>query len=360
MTRGILGDVPTLSPAGLTAPRRRNLPFPLREDSVTLSERGRHSLYLGLKGLGVGAGDEVLVPAYHHGSEVEAILRSGAECRFYAGTDRLEPDPDELEELIGPKTRALHLTHYIGFGQDCERWRRWCSERGLLLLEDAAQSWLSAQNGQPLGSFGDLAIFCLYKSVGVWDGAALVCRAPVDVEHSGAAAGLVEAAKPAVLWAAQHRLVPERVAMRKPGSGEFDAASEFALGDPSSPPSRATSSLIPFFNYPRVPERRRRYYRRLLEALGDRVEPPFDELPPGTSPMIFLLKVGDKAGFIEHMREARIKPVDFWSVPHPSFEAEHFPAIAERRATTVGLPVHQELSDADVDWIAETASGWAG
>jgi perosamine synthetase len=359
MTRGILGDVPTLSPAGLTVPRRRKLPFPLQEDSVILSERGRHSLFLGLKALGVGAGDEVLVPAYHHGSEVEAILRCGAECRFYAGTDRLEPDPSELEELVGPRTRALHLTHYIGFGQDCERWQDWCAQRGLLLLEDAAQSWLSQHRGRPLGSFGDLAIFCLYKSVGVWDGAALVCREPVEVEHARAAAGLAAAAKPAVLWAAQHGVVPERVAMRKPGGGEFDAATEFALGDPAAPPSRATSSLIGFFDYPRVPERRRRHYQRLLASLRDRVEPPFDELPDGTSPMIFLLKVKDKAGFIEHMRAARIKPVDFWSVPHPAYDPERFAAIAERRATTVGLPVHQELSDADVDRIAATAASWA-
>ncbi|MEK6252553.1 MAG: aminotransferase class V-fold PLP-dependent enzyme [Actinomycetota bacterium] len=359
MSRGVLVGSPTLSPAALSTRRHRQLPYPLQDQSLTLSARGRHSLHLGLKALGVGAGDEVLVPAYHHGSEIEAIAQSGATCRFYGGTSRLEPDPDELEGLLGPQVRALHLTHYIGFPQDCERWRRWCSERGLLLFEDAAQAWLSTHGGRPLGTAGDLAIFCLYKSVGVPDGGALVCRSPARVEQKAPAGGFVMAAKRAVLWAAQHRLVPARIVMRNQGAGSFDAAAGFAVGDVESPPSRATSLLLPRLNYARVPERRRRNYLRLLAALGRRVPPPFEALPEGASPMIFPVRAEDKAGFLEHLRHGGIKAVDFWSVSHPAFDDDWFPAIAERRATTVGLPVHQELSDADIDQVVEAATSWS-
>jgi dTDP-4-amino-4,6-dideoxygalactose transaminase len=360
MSRGVLGDSPTLAPAALSTRRLRQLPYPLQDQSLTLSARGRHGLHLGLKALGVGAGDEVLAPAYHHGSEIEAIAQTGATCRFYGGTSRLEPDSDELEGLLGPRVRALHLTHYMGFPQDCERWRRWCSERGLLLLEDAAQAWLSTYGGRPLGSAGDLAIFCLYKSVGVPDGGALVCRSPVRVEQTRAAGGFVEAAKPVVLWAAQRRLVPARIAMRKQGGVSFDAAAEFALGDAESRPSRATSLLLPRFDYSRVPERRGRNYRRLLEALGRRVPAPFEALPGGASPFVFPVRAEDKPGFLEHLRHGGVKGVDFWSVSHPAFDDDSFPAIAERRATTVGLPVHQELSDADVDQVVEAATSWSG
>lgn len=353
----VLGIWPTLRPLSVARRRQRQLPYPLQDQHLTLSACGRHSLWLGLRALGVGDGDEVLAPGYHHGSEIEAIARTGAKCRFYGGTARLEPEENELEALLGPSVRALHLTHYLGFAQDSERWRQWCSDRGLLLLEDAAQSWLSERAGLPLGSSGDLAIFCLYKSVGVPDGGALVCRAPVQIEHRRAAGGLVETAKLATLWAAQRSLVPTGIAMRE--GGEFDHSVEIALGDPTTPPSRATSFALARFDYARVRERRQRNYRRLLTTIGERVPAPFEDLTEGTSPWAFPVTLDDKTGFLQHLWRAGIKGADFWSVSHPVFDDDRFPGLAERRATTVGLPCHQELSDRDIDRIAEVAKSWS-
>ena len=128
--------------------------------------------------IGLRPGDEVLVPAYHHGSEIESLIRAGLVCRFYEATATLAPDRAELEELLSPSTRALYLIHYLGFAQDASRWRRWCDEHGLLLLEDAAQAWLATCDGKPAGSFGDLSIICLYKTFGFPDGGALVCANP--------------------------------------------------------------------------------------------------------------------------------------------------------------------------------------
>ena len=91
-------------------------------------------------------------------------LRRGAKA-----TPSLEPDGGELDALVGPSTRALHITHVLGFPAAAPRWRRWCDERGLLLIEDAAQAWLAAdpQSGEPVGSWGDLSVFCLYKTAGL-------------------------------------------------------------------------------------------------------------------------------------------------------------------------------------------------
>ena len=85
----------------------------------------------------VGEGDHhdprgVLAPAFHHGSEIEALLRAGLECRFYEVGESLAPDPAELESLVGPRTRALLLIHYLGRPQAAARWREWCDERELL------------------------------------------------------------------------------------------------------------------------------------------------------------------------------------------------------------------------------------
>src|SRR5215216_2482227 len=156
------------------------LPFPLDDPDCRIYSLARQGLYMGIKALGLGPGDEILAPAYHHGSEIEALVQAGIVCRFYDIGPSLEPDEKELEGLLGPRVRALHLTHFLGFPQDAARWRAWCDERGLLLIEDAAQAWLSSREGIPVGSHGDLSIFCLYKTFGLADGAAVICNPPLD------------------------------------------------------------------------------------------------------------------------------------------------------------------------------------
>src|SRR5262249_21946437 len=178
MTPTRLDVWPPLSPQVYLHRPPARLPFPLAEPACRLFERARHGLWQGMRALGLGPDAEILVPAYHHGSEIEALVRAGLICRFYEGTETLEPDADELETLLDPRVRALYLIHYLGFPQDAPRWRAWCDERGLLLIEDAAQAWLASIDGRPVGSFGDLSIFCLYKTFGLPDGSALLSPAP--------------------------------------------------------------------------------------------------------------------------------------------------------------------------------------
>ena len=55
---------------------------------------------------------------------------------------------------------------------------------------------------------------------------------------------------------------------------------------------------------------------------------------------------------LAHLRAGGVSPLDFWSVPHPTLDTARFPEIAERRASTIGLPVHQGLRPRDLDRIA--------
>ncbi|MGH9197313.1 MAG: DegT/DnrJ/EryC1/StrS family aminotransferase, partial [Acidimicrobiia bacterium] len=140
-------------------------PFPLGRRDCRLYARARHGLWSACMAMGLQADDEVMAPAYHHGSEIEAMLKARLRIRFFDPTDTLEPDPDELDRVLRPRVRVLYLIHYLGFPQDMVRWRSWCDERGLLLFEDAAQAWLATRDGIPVGSLGDLAIYCMYKTI---------------------------------------------------------------------------------------------------------------------------------------------------------------------------------------------------
>src|SRR5918994_2835725 len=90
-------------------------PFSLEEPGCRIFSLARQGLFMGIKALGLGPGDEVLVPSYHHGSEIEAFVRAGVVCRFYEVGEGLEPDEKDLARLLGPRVKALHLIHYLGF-----------------------------------------------------------------------------------------------------------------------------------------------------------------------------------------------------------------------------------------------------
>jgi CelD/BcsL family acetyltransferase involved in cellulose biosynthesis/dTDP-4-amino-4,6-dideoxygalactose transaminase len=344
---------PPLPPGAWTAPAREVLPFPLGEPGCRLFARARHALWHGLRSLPLRAGDAVLAPAYHHGSEIEVLERLGLACRFYGLTELLEPDEAALDELLAPDVRALQLIHYLGQPQDGARWRRWCDERGLLLIEDAAMAWLARTPAGPVGVHGDVAIYCLYKSFGLPDGAALFTR--------GEAAGPRAAGPPQLRAVAGLHLawLRQRVAVAPlPGGapdGVYEPAEDFALGDVDAPIGAATVRLLPRIADADAAARRRANARMLADGLGAHVSPPFDGVADGAAPFVLPVRTRDKAALVHRLARAGIEALDFWSYAHPRLDPAQFPAIADRRASTVALPVHQELGPAQLDRIVAAA-----
>jgi dTDP-4-amino-4,6-dideoxygalactose transaminase len=328
------------------------LPFPLDRDDCRIVAWGRHAVWHGVRALGLAPGDELLMPAYHHGSEVQAVIESGLVPRFYDSDDHLEPRQDELEALITPRTRALHLTHYLGFPQAADRWRRWCDERGLLMIEDAAQAWLGRVGADPVGSFGDLSFFCLYKTFGLPEGAAALCKPPLQRRPYDPRLGTRELIRKHGVWLAGRSAVLSRAVAAVRRSPPIDAATEFQLRDPASMPWRTTMFLLRRIVDPSAAERRRLNYRDLLGRVGSRIPPPFDQLPDGASPFAFPVEVPDKQAVLGRLSEANVRAVDLWSYPHSALPEAGFPEAEARRASTLALPVHQELRTTDLARMA--------
>jgi dTDP-4-amino-4,6-dideoxygalactose transaminase len=329
------------------------VPFPLGEPSVRLLALGRHALWHGLRALAIADGDEVLVPAYHHGSEVEVVAQVGATPRFYGGSASLEPVEDELEALMTPRTRALMLIHYVGFPQRATHWRRWCDDHGLFLIEDAAQAWLARDEGAPVGSAGDVAIYCLYKTFGIPNGAALVSRPPAAPTVHDRLSGAFAVTRRHAAWVRSRISLP---ALRPQPEAIADprAEADFELGTVSMPAGFATEFLLRRMTSD-VAATRRSNYEVLLSRLAGRVASPFDHVPPGASPFVFPLETSRKAMVLRHLRDAGIHAFDFWSFGHPLLDPAEFDAVRRRRSRTIGLPVHQELRPRDVDRIASVA-----
>ena len=128
--------------------------------------------------LGLRPGDEVLAPAYNCGSELDPLRAAGLEVRLYPVGITAVADPEQVRPLIGPRTRALYLTHYFGVLQPHRAgFRALANAHGLRLIEDCALSLLSGVSPVD-GMTGDVAVFCFYKFFAVLAGGALVVNAP--------------------------------------------------------------------------------------------------------------------------------------------------------------------------------------
>ncbi|MFL5840285.1 MAG: DegT/DnrJ/EryC1/StrS family aminotransferase [Thermoleophilaceae bacterium] len=353
-----IGIFPPLNPAVVARRPARPLPFPLEEPTCRLYLEARQGLWSALKGIGIGPGDEILAPAYHHGSEIEAVVRTGAKCRFYDCVATFEPDEEELERLLTPSVRALYVIHSLGFAQDGARWRRWCDERGLLLVEDAAQGWLSSRDGRPVGAGADVTLFCLYKAFGVADGGAVSSRAFAEPAPTEDGLGARGTAGRMADWAAQRSQLAATLFRhrRHPPSQDEDPNVHFALTAVDERATRATRALLSRVVDADAPSRRRAHFARLAERLGDVRSPAFAHMPPESSPLVFPIEVPDKRAVVDRLERDGIVQTRGWTVPHPTLDAARHPGAAALRARLVGLPVHQELRKVDVERIADAVT----
>ncbi|MGQ9707722.1 MAG: DegT/DnrJ/EryC1/StrS family aminotransferase [bacterium] len=139
---------------------------------------GTDALFLGLRALGIGKGDEIITTPFTFPATIEAIRRTGARPVLVD----IEPDtlclsPELCINAITAKTKAILLVHLFGNCADINRFLQICEKNNLLLIEDAAQAIGSTYHSRKLGSFGAVSAFSFYptKNLGaLGNGGALV------------------------------------------------------------------------------------------------------------------------------------------------------------------------------------------
>lgn len=122
---------------------------------------GSSALICGLIGAGVGAGDEVIVPAYTWNATPNAVIASGATPVLAEVDESLTLDPADVERRIGPRTKAILPVHMRGAPANMDALTTLARDRGLVLVEDVCQAAGASFRGQRLGTFGDAGAFSL-------------------------------------------------------------------------------------------------------------------------------------------------------------------------------------------------------
>jgi dTDP-4-amino-4,6-dideoxygalactose transaminase len=136
------------------------------------------ALHLAYLAVGVGPGDEVIVPSYTFVATAAAVLYCGATPVFadIIGEHDLSVDPEDVRRCLSPRTKAVACVHFAGYPAPVDRLAELCAAEGVVLIEDAAHAPSATLHGRKLGTWGKVAAFSLYsnKILSVGEGGLLV------------------------------------------------------------------------------------------------------------------------------------------------------------------------------------------
>ena len=147
---------------------------------------GSGALDIAIAALGIGRGDEVILPTFTIISCATAIVRAGA-TPVVVDADPVTWNMDirQIETKITPRTKAIMVVHIYGLPVDMDEISRLAAKYGLLVIEDAAEMHGQTDRDRPCGSFGDLSTFSFYanKHITTGEGGMLVTDDPEIAER---------------------------------------------------------------------------------------------------------------------------------------------------------------------------------
>lgn len=300
---------------------------------------GTSALLLALAGLGIGAGDEVIVPSFTFAATANAVRLTGATPVF----GDIDPatfclDPAAVAALIGPRTTAIMPVHLYGHPAGMRALGELAARHGLAVVEDAAQAHGAQLDGTPVGAFGAAACFSFY---------------PTKNMHA-LEGGMV--ATPDADLARRIRLLRNQ-GMERRYANEL-VGYNLRLTDVAAAIGREQLRKLPDWN-----ERRRANAAKLDAGLAGVRDVAVPVAAPGVTHVYHQYTVrvanGRRDALQEHLAESGIGCAVYYPTPvHrlPPFADDaadrELPETDRAAAEVLSLPVHPSLSDADVDRIA--------
>ncbi|WP_141056543.1 DegT/DnrJ/EryC1/StrS family aminotransferase [Tepidiphilus succinatimandens] len=148
---------------------------------------GTVAIHLALEALGIGPGDEVIVPTLTYIASVNAIIQAGATPVFVDSLeDTWQIDPEDVRRKITQKTKAVMVVHLYGLPCDMDAITQICNTYDLLLIEDCAEAFGSFFKGKHVGTFGDVSTFSFFgnKTITTGEGGMVVAREQAVIEKA--------------------------------------------------------------------------------------------------------------------------------------------------------------------------------
>lgn len=305
---------------------------------------GTDALFLALKALGIGPGDEVITTPLSWIATLNAIHLSGATAVFADIGADMNIDPERVAEVVGSKTKAVVPVHFNGRLCDMAAITEIAREHGLLVIEDAAQAYGASRQGRAAGSFGDAAAFSFN---------------PMKVLPGFGEAGALVTDDPAVrerLLALRYLGMKDREVCRWPSlNSKIDTL-------------QAALLLVSRRYFEASLTRRREIARAYRGELGGLVVCP--EVADGSDRsnvfFDFQIQIEDREALRDFLAESGIEAKLRYATLMPDQPAYAHLArpplpVAERLArTSLCLPIHDKMEGADLHYVIERVRAFYG
>ena len=301
---------------------------------------GTDAIFLTLRALGIGPGDEVITVPNSFIATTGAIIASGARPVFVdVGLD-YNMNSKLIEAAITPQTKAVLPVHLTGNPADMPRIMNIAQKHGLYVVEDAAQAVGASINGQPVGSFGDTGCFSLHplKNLNVCgDGGVLTTNS---------------------------KELYEKIALlRNHGLKNRDEVEFFGYNSRMDTIQAVVANRV-MKNIKSITEARRRnalIYDREFKELHD-----FVTLPPRRQGIkqvfhTYIIQVKNRSELVKYLNEHGVETKIHYPIPihlqrpcrELGYKKGNFPVCEKQAESILTLPIHQHLTEEQIYYITD-------
>lgn len=306
---------------------------------------GTDAIYISLKMLGIGPGDEVITTAASWISTSETIGQTGAVPVFVDVDEHHTIDVDLIESAITDRTRAILPVHLYGQACRMDQIVDICNDRDLLLVEDCAQAHLAEYRGRKVGTFGNAGTFSFYpgKNLGAYGDAGAIVTDDDDL-------------------ARQCRMYANHGALTK-----HDHRMEGINSRLDGLQAAVLSAKLP--HLPAWTRRRQEIalrYRAGLSGVASIGLPPVAS-GAGHVYHLFVVQVPDRDGLRAYLADRGIETGVHYPTALPflaayetrGFRPEQFPVAHRRQSNILSLPIFPEMTDYMVDAVCDAVRSYA-
>lgn len=306
---------------------------------------GTTALHLAMLALGIGAGDEVIIPANTFIATAWGVSHAGATPVFVdCDPDTWEIDINQVEQQITAKTRAVIGVHLYGQPFDIDKLSAICKKHNIFFIEDAAQAQGARYKGKPTGGFGEMACFSFYpgKNLGA----------------CGEAGGITTN---------YEKYAKHLQSLRNHGCVERyyhdEIGYNYRMGGLEGASLSVKLKYLQGWN-----DRRRAIAQRYLSeiknpAIKMQAQPEWAD----SVFHLFVVTTDQKSNFVNFLAENNINAAFHYPVPchlqkayaHLGYKQGDFPHSEYLASHCVSLPMYAELSEADVDYVINVVNQYA-
>lgn len=305
---------------------------------------GTTALHLAMLALGIGQGDEVIIPANTFIATAWGVSHAGATPVFVdCNADTWEMDASGIEEKITAKTKAVIGVHLYGQPFDIDAVAAICKKHSLKFIEDAAQAQGAGYKGNPVGGFGEMACFSFYpgKNLGATGEAGAITSNNAQ-------------------YAAHVR------SLRNHGSTERyyhdEIGYNYRMGGLEAASLSVKLKYLPDWN-----TRRRAIARRYYTGINN-PSIKMQAQPEWSDPVhhLFVVTTEDRDRLVKHLEKNDIIAAFHYPVPchlqkayaHLGYKNGDFPNSEYLASHCLSLPMFAELTDEDVQHVIDSMNGY--